>query len=149
MFVIVFLLDKKKIPHTGDIKSLDRCGQQHQRHSRVDREYTKTKKNLKTEKIFQNGKTQKRLEICQNKRYTLRPEVSNPSGSVVSTIFCKAKSTKKNFFCALILDHIPTEMFYSETNSFQHSSHRDSESLKILDIRLQEVGAKQASKYTT
>ena len=38
-------------------------------------------------KIIQNAKTQKRLEICQYKRYTLRPEVSNPSGSVVSTIF--------------------------------------------------------------
>ena len=33
---------------------------------------------------MQNGKTQKRLEICQNYRYALRTEVSNPSGSVVS-----------------------------------------------------------------
>ena len=39
---------------------------------------------LKTEKIIQNTKTQKRLEICQNQRYALRPEVSNPSGSGVS-----------------------------------------------------------------
>ena len=36
------------------------------------------KKSSKTEK------PQKRLEICQNQRYALRPEVSNPSGSVVS-----------------------------------------------------------------
>ena len=53
----------------------------------------------KRKKIIQNPKTQQHLEICQNLRYALRPEVSNPSGSVVSTIFCKAKSAKKlNFF---------------------------------------------------
>ena len=28
-------------------------------------------------------------------QYTLQPEVSNPSGSVVSTMFCKAKSEEK------------------------------------------------------
>ena len=38
----------------------------------------------KTEKIIQNAKTQKRLEICQNQRYALQPGVSNPSGSGVS-----------------------------------------------------------------
>ena len=38
----------------------------------------------KRKKIIQNEKTQKRLEICQNYRYALQPEVSNPSGSVVS-----------------------------------------------------------------
>ena len=37
----------------------------------------------KTEKIIQNAKTQKHLETCQNQRYALRPEVSNPLGSVV------------------------------------------------------------------
>ena len=31
----------------------------------------KPKNKLKTEKIIENGKTQKRLDICQNKRYTL------------------------------------------------------------------------------
>ena len=31
-------------------------------------------------------------------QYTLRPQVSYSSGSVVSTMFCKAKSAKKNFF---------------------------------------------------
>ena len=36
------------------------------------------------EKIIKNSKTQKHLEICQNYRYTFRPEVSNPLGSVVS-----------------------------------------------------------------
>ena len=51
---------------------------------------------FKTEKIIQNTKTQKRLEICQNQRYALRPEVSNPSGSVVSGW---TKNTQKlNFF---------------------------------------------------
>ena len=48
----------------------------------------------KAKKIIQNLKTQKCLEICKNSRYTLWPEVSNPSGSVVSTMFCNAKSAK-------------------------------------------------------
>ena len=43
--------------------------------------------------LLKTGKT----NFC---RYTLRPEVSNPSGSVVSTIFCKAKSAKKKQFFA-------------------------------------------------
>ena len=59
---------------------------------------------LKNAKIIQNAKTQKHLEICQNQRYALRPEVSNPSGSVVFTMFCKAKSaTKKTFFARRFL----------------------------------------------
>jgi hypothetical protein len=64
------------------------------------------------EKLKKSSKTQiqKLLEICQNKRYALRPEVSNTSGSVVSTMFCKAKSAK-NYFCAAILDHFQTKMF--------------------------------------
>ena len=39
---------------------------------------------LKNGKHHLKRKIQKRLEICQNWRYTHRPEVSNPSGSVVS-----------------------------------------------------------------
>ena len=39
---------------------------------------------LKNRNVHQNAKTQNCLEICQNQRYALRPEVSNPSGSVVS-----------------------------------------------------------------
>ena len=92
----------KTIPHTGDKASLNRCGQQHRFHSKVPQEYPRTG----------TAKTQKLLEICQNKRYNLQPEVSNPSGSVVSTMFCKAKSAKKNyFFCLAILDHFQTKMF--------------------------------------
>ena len=49
----------------------------------------------KRKKFIQKPKPQKHLEICQNLRYALRPEVSNPSGRVVSTIFCKAKSAKR------------------------------------------------------
>ena len=57
-----------------------------------------------TEKIIQKARTQKHLEICQTYGYTLRPEVSNPSGRMVSTMFCKAKSErkKKTFFYAAI-----------------------------------------------
>ena len=80
----------------------------------------KNKQKIITEKMIQNRKTLKRLEVCQNQLNTLQPEVSNPSGSIVCTIFCKAKSAKNKLFCATILDHIPTKMFDSETTSFQH-----------------------------
>ena len=45
-----------------------------------------------------SSKTQKLklLEICQNQRYALRPEVSNPSGSVVSG--WTKNSPKSDFF---------------------------------------------------
>ena len=39
--------------------------------------------------------------------------------------------------------HIQTKIFKSETTSFHYFSPKDSESLHILDIRLQEVGAKR------
>ena len=95
-------------------------------------------------------KNQKRLEICRNKQYALWPEASNPSGGVVSTMFCKAKSAKKTiYFCAAILDHFQTKMFQSETTSFHYFSPKDSESLKILDIQLCEVGAKRRSNGTS
>ena len=142
-----------KIPHTGDKAYIDGCGQQHQYHSRVDQEYPKPeflekwKKSSKTQKlkkcleicqnqryalrpevsnpsgsmisgwtkntqkpklfekqkkIIQNAKTQKCLEICQNQRYTLRPEVSNPSESVVSTLLVRQNQLKKTIFCLFV-----------------------------------------------
>ena len=48
--------------------------------------------------ILMTAKTQKPLEICQNQRYALWPEVSNPSGSEVSTLFCWTKDTPKPKF---------------------------------------------------
>ena len=47
---------------------------------------------LKNEKLIQKAKIQKRLEIFQNQRYALRPEVSIPSASVV---FGWTKNTQK------------------------------------------------------
>ena len=103
---------------------------------------------LKNGKIIQNKKSQKRLEICQYQRYVLRTEISNPSGSRVSTLFCKAKSAKKkkmrgNFrqFSnknVQMLDHFFPLLF-----------PKDSESLKILHIRLREVGAKRPLNSTS
>ena len=143
---------------------------------------------LKTEKIIQNAKTQKCVEICQNQRYALRPEVSNPSGSVVSgwtkntqkpNFFEKReKSSKtqklKNFQryakssdtpfdqrslihreawfppCFVRQNQQQKKLFFARrflTIFKQKCSNLrpllDSESLKILDIRLWEVGAKR------
>ena len=46
----------------------------------------KHKKNFffKWKKSYKTQNLKKRLEICQNQRYTFQPEVSNPPGSVVS-----------------------------------------------------------------
>ena len=65
-------------------------------------------------------------------------------GSVVSTLVCKAKSAKKNlFFCLAILEYFQSIFFKSEITSFHYFSPQDSESPKILDIPLCEVGAKR------
>ena len=63
----------------------------------------------KRKKSFKTQITQKSLEICKNQRYTLRPEVSHPSGSVVFNMFCTAKSAKKK---TAILDHFQTSKNY-------------------------------------
>ena len=47
-----------------------------------------------------------------------------------------------------ILDHIK-KMFKSETTSFNYFSPKDSEALKILDIRLQEKGVKKRLNGTS
>ena len=50
---------------------------------------------LKNHPKHKNSKTSRDMPKLA---YALRPEVSNPLGSVVSTMFCKTKSAKKNFF---------------------------------------------------
>ena len=47
------------------------------------------------EKRKKSSKIQKSLEICQNKRYALQPEVSYPSGSIVCG---QTKNTQQPFF---------------------------------------------------
>ena len=75
--------------------------------------------------------------------YTLRPEVSNPSGSVVSTMFCKAKSaTKKILFLRGDFRPLPNKNVQMWDQFFPLLFPKDSEPLKILDIWLREVGAK-------
>ena len=48
-----------------------------------------------------------------------------------------------------ILDHFQTKMFKSEATSFHYFFAKDSESLKILDIRLWEVEAKRRLNGTS
>ena len=104
---------------------------------------------LKTQKIIKNAKTQKCLEICQNQRYALRPEVSNTLGSVISTMFCKTKSAKKNFFLHGDFRPFPNKNFQMLDHFFPLLFPKDSESQRILDIRLWEVGAKRPVKGTS
>ena len=95
------------------------------------------------EKRKKSSKTQKHLEICQNLQYTLRPDVSNPSGSVVSTMFCKQNQQQKNFFLRGNFRPLPSKTVQIWDHFFPLLFPKDSESLKILDIRLREVGAKR------
>ena len=131
LYLIVFVQKKmicftpnsvKKILHRGDIESLDRCGEQHRYHSSVDQEYTETKKNLKTEKIIQNGKTQKPVEICQNYRYSLRPGVHREAW--FPPCFVRQNQQKINFFLRGDFRPLPNKMFNFETTSFQRFSPR-------------------------
>ena len=73
---------KRKIPHTKHLStdadsSTDAIGGWTKNTPKHDC-FEKLKKSSKTQKL------KKRLEICQNYRYALRPEVSNPLESVVS-----------------------------------------------------------------
>ena len=67
---------KTKIPHTGDKASLDRGGQQHQCHRRVDQEYPKTQfflKNGKNHPQRKNSKTSRNMPKLAI-RLTLPPD---------------------------------------------------------------------------
>ena len=63
--------------------------------------------------------------------------------------FVRKNQQKTNLFLRANFRPHRNKMFNSETTSFQHFPPKDSESLNFLDIQLWEVGAKQASKYTT
>ena len=98
---------------------------------------------LKNGKNHLNAKTLKRLGICQNQQYALLPEVSNPSGSVVSTMFCKAKSSKKTFFFAWRFQTTFKQKCSNVRPLLSLLFPKDSKSLKILNFQLREVGAKR------
>ena len=103
----------------------------------------------KTEKIIQNAKTQKYLETCQNLRYALRPEVSNPSGSMVSTLFCKAKWAKKLFLKNGNFRPLPKKNVQIWDHFFPLLFPKGYESLKIFYIQLWEMGTKRPLNGTS
>ena len=79
---------------------------------------------------------------------TQKPD--NPSGSVVSTMFCDAKSAKKNtFFLCGDVRPLPNKNVQMLDHFFILLFPKHSESLKILDIQLWEVGAKRRSNGTS
>ena len=77
---------RRKIPHTRDKAFLDRCGQQHQYHSRVDQEYPKTqffekqKKLSKTQKLKNVQKYAKIRHTPFNQRSLIHCEAWFPGG---------------------------------------------------------------------
>ena len=94
------------------------------------------------------------LSITFPQGFRISKNIKHPtSGSggkkTVKRYLKSEKSERKNFFCAAILDHFQTKMFKCQTTFFHYFSPKDSESLKILDIRLWEVGAKRPLKGTS
>ena len=83
-------------------------------------------------KIIQNAKTQKCLEIWQNQQFAIQPEVSNPSGSVISTFFCRQNQP----FFFVILNHFQTKMFKTEAHFFPVFSPKDSKAI-VMQIECQ------------
>ena len=77
------------------------------------------------------------------------PKPDNLSGSVVSTMFCKAKSAKKNFFLRDDFRPLPNKNVQMLDHFFPLLFPKDFESLKIVDIRLREVGAKRPISGTS
>ena len=75
--------------------SFDRCGQQHRYHSRVDLEYPQTRFYLKKGKNHPKRENSKMSRNMPKLAIRPQPEVSNPSGSMVSTMFCWTKNTAK------------------------------------------------------
>ena len=78
-----------------------------------------------------------------------QPEVSNLSGSVVSTMFCKAKSAKKKLFLRGDFRQLSNKNVQMLDHFFPLLFPKDSESLKILNIRFREVGAKRPLNGTS
>jgi hypothetical protein len=64
-------------------------------------------------------------------------------------MFCKAKSAKNYFFLRGDLRHFSNKNFQILDHFFPLLFRKDSESLKILDIRLREVGAKRRLNGTS
>jgi hypothetical protein len=58
-------------------------------------------------------------------------------------MFCKAKSAKKNFLLRCDFRPFPNKNVQMLNHFFPLLFPKDSESLKIFDIRLREVGAKR------
>jgi hypothetical protein len=69
---------------------------------------------------------------------------------MVSTMFCKAKSAKKNnFFFRGNFRPLPNKNVQILDHFFPLLFPKDSESLKMLDIRLREEGAKRPLNGTS
>ena len=78
-----------------------------------------------------------------------QPEVSNPSGSVGSTMFCKAKWAKNKLVLRGDFRQLSNKNVQIWDHLFQLLFPKDSEALKILGIRLREVGAKRRLNGTS
>ena len=94
--------------------------------------------------------TQKPNFLEKRKKSAKTQKLRDPSGSVVSTMFCKAKSAKKtNFFLRGNFRQLSNKNVQMLDHFFPLLFPKDSESLKIFDIRLQEVGAKRPLNSTS
>ena len=75
--------------------------------------------------------------------------VSNPSGSVISNMFCKAKSAKNKLFFVLRFQTIFKQKFSNLRPLLATTFSQGFRIVRILDIRLQEVGVKRRLNGTS
>ena len=107
----------------------------------MDQEYPKTRFFRKTEKIIQSAKTLKRLEICQ--RSLIHLEAWFP------TCFVGQNQHTKKLFLRGDFRPLPNKNVQMLDHFLPLFFPKDSESLKILDIQLGEVGAKKPLNGTS
>ena len=91
------------------------------------------------------------LKICfQKSRIRETKHLSTDADSSTDAIggWTKANSAKKNFFLRDDFRQLPNKNFQMLDPFFPLLFLKDSKSLKILDIRLREVGAKRPLKKT-
>ena len=140
-YIFIFISSLLKIPHTGEKASLDRCGQQHRCHRRVNQECPKTR-------IIYNHLISQynRLMSLYNRLISQYNRLMSLYNRLTET---GPKNQQKKNNCAAIFDNFQTKMFKYETTSFHYFSPRIPNLYKILDIRLWEGGAKRPVNSTS
>ena len=114
----------------------------------MDQEYPKTQFFFKTEKIIQNAKSKKRLEICPSTPFNQRSLI-HLKAWFPPCFVRQNQQQQKNIFLRGNFRPLPNKNVQMLDHFFPLLFPKDSESLKIFDIRLREVGEKRLLNGTS